>query len=381
MITEPKTALVADWLVTYAGAERVMTEILKVFPKSDLFAVIDFLSDESRQHFLGKHAQTTFIQKFPKAETKYRNYLPFMPLAIEQLDVSAYDVILSSSHAVAKGVLTGPDQLHISYVHSPIRYAWDLQHQYLRELGLTKGIKAIIVRWLLHKIRMWDYRTANGVDHFVANSKFIARRIHKVYGRDADVIYPPVDTDRFTLRENKDDFYFTASRMVPYKKIDLIVEAFSHMPNKKLVVIGDGPDMQKIKSKATSNIEILGYQPNSVMQDHMQRAKAFVFAAEEDFGITPVESQACGTPVIAFGKGGALETINSIHSANPTGAFFDKQEVSSVITAVEDFERNQDLFLPENCRNQALKFSNQRFHTEIEQYVQQKWVAKKESMQ
>ncbi|WP_336151527.1 glycosyltransferase family 4 protein [Acinetobacter ursingii] len=380
MITEPKTALVADWLVTYAGAERVMTEILKVFPKSDLFAVIDFLSDESRQHFLGKHAQTTFIQKFPKAETKYRNYLPFMPLAIEQLDVSAYDVILSSSHAVAKGVLTGPDQLHISYVHSPIRYAWDLQHQYLRELGLTKGIKAIIVRWLLHKIRMWDYRTANGVDHFVANSKFIARRIHKVYGRDADVIYPPVDTDRFTLRENKDDFYFTASRMVPYKKIDLIVEAFAHMPNKKLVVIGDGPDMKKIKSKATSNIEILGYQPNSVMQDYMQRAKAFVFAAEEDFGITPVESQACGTPVIAFGKGGALETINAIHSANPTGAFFDKQEVSSVIAAVEGFEQNSDLFLPENCRNQALKFSNQRFHSEINQYVQQKWAVKKESM-
>lgn len=368
-----KTVIVADWLVTYAGAEKVISEMLKVFPKSDLFAVIDFLSDESRQHFLGKHAQTTFIQKFPKAETKYRNYLPFMPLAIEQLDVSAYDVILSSSHAVAKGVLTGPDQLHISYVHSPIRYAWDLQHQYLRELGLTKGIKAIIVRWLLHKIRMWDYRTANGVDHFVANSKFIARRIHKVYGRDADVIYPPVDTDRFTLREKKDDFYFTASRMVPYKKIDLIVEAFAHMPNKRLIVIGDGPDMQKIKSKATSNIEILGYQPNNVMQDHMQRAKAFVFAAEEDFGITPVESQACGTPVIAFGKGGALETINSIHSANPTGTFFDKQEVSSVIAAVDDFEQNRDLFLPENCRNQALKFSNQRFHSEINQYVKQKW--------
>lgn len=377
----PKTVIVADWLVTYAGAERVISEMLQVFPKADLFSVIDFLSDESRQHFLGKHAQTTFIQKFPKAETKYRNYLPFMPLAIEQLDVSAYDVVLSSSHAVAKGVLTGPDQLHISYVHSPIRYAWDLQHQYLRELGLTQGIKALIVRWLLHKIRMWDYRTANGVDHFLANSKFIARRIKKVYGRDSDVIYPPVDTDRFTLQENKDDFYFTASRMVPYKKIDLIVEAFAQMPDKKLVVIGDGPDMQKIKSKATSNIEILGYQSNQVMQDHMQRAKAFVFAAEEDFGITPVESQACGTPVIAFGKGGALETINSIHSANPTGAFFDKQEVSSVITAVEDFERNQDLFLPENCRNQALKFSNKRFHTEIEQYVQQKWVAKKESMQ
>ena len=371
-----KIAVVADWLVTYAGAEKVISEMLKVFPQSELFAVIDFLSDESRQHFLGKHAHTTFIQKFPKAETKYRNYLPFMPLAIEQLDVSAYDVILSSSHAVAKGVLTGPDQLHISYVHSPIRYAWDLQHQYLRELGLTHGVKALIIRWLLYKIRMWDYRTANGVDHFVANSKFIARRIKKVYGRESDVIYPPVDTDRFTLCENKDEFYFTASRMVPYKKIDLIVEAFSNMPNKKLIVIGDGPDMQKIKSKAASNVEILGYQSNQVMQDHMQRAKAFVFAAEEDFGITPVESQACGTPVIAFGKGGALETVNAKLNEQPTGIFFDKQEVASLISAVENFENNSGLYLPENCRQHALKFSNQRFHSEIEQYVKQKWEAK-----
>ena len=369
-------AIVSDWLVTYAGAERVISEMLKVFPKSDLFAVIDFLSDESRQHFLGKHAQTTFIQKFPKAETKYRNYLPFMPLAIEQLDVSAYDVVLSSSHAVAKGVLTGPDQLHISYVHSPIRYAWDLQHQYLRELGLTQGIKTLIVRWLLHKIRMWDYRTANGVDHFVANSKFIARRIKKVYGRDSDVIYPPVDTDRFTLRENKEDFYFTASRMVPYKKIDLIVEAFAQMPNKKLVVIGDGPDMQKIKSKATSNIEILGYQSNQVMQDHMQRAKAFVFAAEEDFGITPVESQACGTPVIAFDKGGSRETVIAEVENNPTGILFDQQSVTSVINAVELFEQRQDIYLPQNCRNNALRFSNQRFELELEKYVTQKWQIK-----
>lgn len=369
-------AIVSDWLVTYAGAERVISEMLKVFPKSDLFSVIDFLSDESRQHFLGKHAQTTFIQKFPKAETKYRNYLPFMPLAIEQLDVSAYDVILSSSHAVAKGVLTGPDQLHISYVHSPIRYAWDLQHQYLRELGLTQGIKALIVRWLLHKIRMWDYRTANGVDHFVANSKFIARRIKKVYGRDSDVIYPPVDTDRFTLRKNKDDFYFTASRMVPYKKIDLIVEAFAQMPDKKLVVIGDGPDMQKIKSKATSNIEILGYQSNQVMQDHMQRAKAFVFAAEEDFGITPVESQACGTPVIAFGKGGSRETVIAEVENNPTGVLFDQQSVKSVIDAVKLFEQKQDIYLPQNCRNNALRFSNQRFELELEKYVTDKWQIK-----
>jgi glycosyltransferase involved in cell wall biosynthesis len=372
-MNEFKIAFIADWLVTYAGAERVMCEMLKVFPKADLFSVIDFLSDDSRQHFLGKHATTSFIQKLPNAEKKYRNYLPLMPLAIEQLDVSAYDVVLSSSHAVAKGVLTGPDQLHISYVHSPIRYAWDLQHQYLRELGLDKGIKAIIVRWLLHKIRMWDYRTANGVDHFVANSQFIARRIKKVYGRSADVIYPPVETDRFTIGESKEEFYFTASRMVPYKKIDLIVEAFSQMPNKKLVVIGDGPDMEKIKSKAKSNVEILGYQSNEVMQDCMRRAKAFVFAAEEDFGITPVEAQACGTPVIAFGKGGALETVNSDLLNKPSGLFFGHQDVQSILKAVHLFESHVDLYLPENCRANAIKFSDARFREEFNQYVADKW--------
>ncbi|QJB49868.1 glycosyltransferase family 4 protein [Acinetobacter sp. NEB149] len=368
-----KIAFVADWLVTYAGAEKVISEMLKVFPQSELFSVIDFLNDDARAKMLNKRAQTTFIQKLPNAEKKYRNYLPLMPLAIEQLDVSNYDIILSSSHAVAKGVLTGPDQLHISYVHSPIRYAWDLQHQYLKELGLNKGIKSLIIRWLLHKIRMWDYRTANGVDHFVANSQFIARRIKKVYGREADVIYPPVETNRFTLQENKEDFYFTASRMVPYKKIDLIVEAFAHMPNKKLVVIGDGPDMEKVKAKAKGNIEILGYQSNEVMQDCMRRAKAFVFAAEEDFGITPVEAQACGTPVIAFGKGGALETVNSDLLNKPSGLFFGHQDVQSIVKAVHQFESHVDLYLPENCRENAIKFSDARFREEFNQYVADKW--------
>lgn len=371
-----KVAFIADWLVTYAGAERVMSEMLKVFPKADLFSVIDFLSDDSRENFLGKKATTTFVQNLPMAEKKYRNYLPLMPFAIEQLDVSEFDIILSSSHAVAKGVLTGPDQLHISYVHSPIRYAWDLQHQYLRELGLDKGIKAIIVRWLLHKIRMWDYRTANGVDYFIANSKFIARRIKKVYGREADVIYPPVDTNRFTLCEQKENFYVTASRMVPYKKMDLIVEAFSSMPDKKLIVIGDGPDLEKVKLKAKSNIEILGYQSNKVMQDYMRRAKGFVFAAEEDFGITPVEAQACGTPVIAFGKGGALETVNSDLGKNPTGIFFDKQNIQSIVESINKFEKNQDRYIPENCRANALRFSNERFRNELMSYVDEKWQAR-----
>lgn len=375
MSHDVSVGIVADWLVTFAGSEKVIAEFIKLYPNADIYSVVDFLSDESRKKFYGKEATTSFIQRLPFAKKKYQQYLPLMPLAIEQLDVTGHDIVLSSSHAVAKGVLTGPDQLHISYVHSPIRYAWDFQHQYLREAGLNKGLKGKLARWFLHKIRIWDYRTANGVDHFIANSQFIARRIKKVYGRDADVIYPPVDVERFTLQENKEDFYFTASRMVPYKRIDLIVEAFSQMPDKKLVVIGDGSEMAKIKSRAGSNIEILGYQPDDVMQDYMRRTRAFVFAAEEDFGITPVEAQASGTPVIAFGKGGVLETIRPYGERNATGVFFSEQTAESLINAVRHFDTIKDSILPKDCRENALKFSAQRFHDELDEYIKKKWQA------
>lgn len=366
---ELNVGIVADWFITYAGSEKVVAEFLDVFPEAELYSVVDFLSSENKSHFKNKNITTTFIQNFPFARKKYQSYLPFMPLAIEQLDVSKHDVILSSSHAVAKGVLTGPDQLHISYIHSPIRYAWDLQHQYLRESNLHKGFKGLLAKWILHNIRIWDCRTSNGVDHFIANSKFIARRIKKVYGRNADVIYPPVDVERFTLNENKEQYYFTASRLVPYKRIDLIVEAFSHMKDKKLVVIGDGPEMNKIKAKATPNIEILGYQSNSVMVDYMRNARAFVFAAEEDFGITPVEAQSCGTPVIAYGKGGALETIRPIGVEKATGVFFYNQDVKSIIDSVNFFEQHSDEIILSDCRLNALKFSEQRFKEEIKEYV------------
>ncbi len=366
---ELNVGIVADWFITYAGSEKVVAEFLDVFPEAELYSVVDFLSSENKSHFKNKNITTTFIQNFPFARKKYQSYLPFMPLAIEQLDVSKHDVILSSSHAVAKGVLTGPDQLHISYIHSPIRYAWDLQHQYLRESNLHKGFKGLLAKWILHNIRIWDCRTSNGVDHFIANSKFIARRIKKVYGRNADVIYPPVDVERFTLNENKEQYYFTASRLVPYKRIDLIVEAFSHMKDKKLVVIGDGHEMNKIKAKATSNIEILGYQSNSVMVDYMRNARAFVFAAEEDFGITPVEAQSCGTPVIAYGKGGALETIRPIGVEKATGVFFYNQDVKSIIDSVNFFEQHSDEIILSDCRLNALKFSEQRFKEEIKEYV------------
>ena len=379
MSQKPNVGIVADWLVTYAGAERVIKEFLDIFPESELYSIVDFLQPEARNELHGKHAVTSFIQNLPKSKNNYQKYLPLMPLAIEQLDVSSHDIILSSSHAVAKGILTGPDQLHISYVHSPIRYAWDLQHQYLREAGFNKGIKASIVKCLLHKIRLWDYRTANGVDHFIANSQFISRRIKKVYNRESTVIYPPVDVERFTLNDKKEDYYFTASRMVPYKRIDLIVEAFSKMPEKKLIVIGDGSEIGKVKSKASKNVEILGYQPNHIMLEHMQNAKAFVFAAEEDFGITPVEAQACGTPVIAFGKGGSLETIRPLGVDNPTGLFFSEQTIESIISQVNAFERNVEIFEPENCRLNSLRFSSLRFKNEMDNFINDKWLKFQES--
>jgi glycosyltransferase involved in cell wall biosynthesis len=369
-----RIAVVHDWLVTHAGAEKVLGEILAAFPCADVFSLVDFVPLAQRSFLAGKSVRTSFIQHLPWARSKYRSYLPLMPLAVEQLDVSAYDLVISSSHAVAKGVLTGPDQLHVCYCHTPIRYAWDLQHQYLKEAGLEKGIKAWMARWLLHKIRLWDVRTANGVDNFVANSNFIRRRIHKVYRREAQVIYPPADVERFALNETKEDFYCTASRMVPYKKMPMIVDAFRRMPDRRLVVIGDGPDMAQCRELAGPNVQIMGYQSDEVLRDHMQRAKAFVFAAEEDFGITPIEAQACGTPVIAFGKGGALETVRGLAAAKPTGLFFDEQTPEALMEAVIQFEQTGAARIQaQACRENAERFSSKRFRQEFADFVTARW--------
>lgn len=354
-----KVAIVHDWLVAPGGAEKVLEQIVQCFPDADLFSLVDFLED--RAPVRGKPVTTSFIQRLPFARKRYRAYLPLMPIAVEQFDLSGYDLIVTSSYAVAKGVLVGPDQIHVSYVHSPMRYAWDLQHQYLREAHLTRGPRSWATRALLHYLRGWDARSANGVDCLIANSHFVARRMLKTYRREASVIAPPVDVDSFDLCEQKDDFYLTASRMVPYKRMDLIVEAFTALPQRRLVVIGDGPEMQKIREKAGPNVEILGYQSFAVLKDHMQRAKAFVFAAEEDFGIAVVEAQACGTPVIAYGKGGALETVVPLGEPQPTGVHFGQQSVSSLLEAVDRFERNRAAILPAVCRANAERFSAATF--------------------
>lgn len=359
-----KTAIVCDWLVTVGGAEKFLGHLLNCFPKADLFAVIDFVPTEQRAFLQEKKITTTFLQRFPLVKKFYRHYLPLMPLAIEQLDVSNYDLVISSSHAVAKGVLTGPDQLHISYVHSPMRYAWDLQHQYLRETGLDKKARGLLARYFLHKMRLWDNRTAQNVDYFVANSNFIQKRIWKTYKREATVIYPPIELDHFIPGKTKENFFLAISRMVPYKRMDLIVESFKHLPDKQLVVIGDGPDFQKVKCKAGKNVTLLGRQEQSIVIDYMQRAKALIFAAEEDFGLIPVEAQACGTPVIAFAKGGALETIQS-----NTGVFFDEQTIGSLCQGVMAFCNRRDEFTIENCVKNAARFSPTRFEKEFKAYI------------
>ncbi|MCG7601027.1 glycosyltransferase family 4 protein [Halomonas sp. McH1-25] len=363
-----KVALVVDWLTVYSGAERVVENIIETYPDADIFSLIDFLQADQRHFLKGRPITTSFIQKLPFAKEHYRNYLPLMPLAIEQLDVSGYDLVISSSHAVAKGIITGPNQVHVCYIHSPIRYAWDLQHQYLQESGLTKGPKSWLVRLVLHRLRDFDARTALGVDTFIANSCFIAKRVNKCYRRDAVIVYPPVNVDEFQCTKEKHDYYVVASRMVPYKRMDLVVRAFCGMPDKKLVVIGDGPEFSKVQAAArgAANVEVKGYLPFFEMKRYMQDAKAFVFAAEEDFGITPVEAMACGTPVIAFGKGGVLESVVS----GETGLFFEEQSESSIKQAVNVFEENSGGFTPEACRKRAEEFSSDVFKIEFKKAVE-----------
>lgn len=351
----------------YTGSEKVVEGISEVYP-SPIFSLIADKGILKGTPLENAEIKTSFIQRMPMGTKWYQLYLPLYPLAVEQFDLAGYDVVISSSHTVAKGVLTKPDQLHICYCHTPMRYVWDLYYDYLRDTGLEKGLRSKIVRLIFHYLRMWDTSTVPRVDHFIANSMHVARRIKKLYGRDSAVIYPPVDVDSFSLCTKKENFFLAASRLVQYKKMDLIVEAFSRMPEERLVVIGDGPDMKKIKGKAAKNVEIIGYQANEVLADYMQRAKAFVFAANEDFGIVPVEAQACGTPVIAYGRGGVTETVMD----GETGILFHEQTADSLIDAVKKFQRTASAFDPAAMRRNAERFSKDRFKTELRDFVQEK---------
>jgi glycosyltransferase involved in cell wall biosynthesis len=368
---ELKYALVHEWLTPKAtgGSELVVKEILSHI-EADLYALIDFESINPESYLYGRSIGTTFLQKFPLARNGVQKYLPLLPLAIEQLNLKQYDVILSSSHAVAKGVLTNPYQLHICYCHTPMRYAWDLTFDYLDNSPSGTGWRGAIARYLLHRLRQWDVITANRVDYFIANSHHTANRIWRCYRRRAEVIYPPVDIDRFSFEIEKEDFYLTVSRLVSYKQICLIVEAFDRL-QKPLVIIGEGEQLKQIRQLAKSNIQVLGLQPREVVEKYMAKAKAFVYAACEDFGIALVEAQACGTPVIAYGRGGALETVIDIrqNAKEGTGCFFDKQEATALVEAVETFEKLKNSISSENCRLQAAKFKPTIFKKSYLEFV------------
>ncbi len=357
-----RVAIVHEWLEHYAGSERVLAQLLTCYPEADLFAVVDFLPAEERGFLEGRKVTTSFIQKLPLARSRFRNYLQLMPIAVEQFNLAGYDLVLSSHHAVAKGVITGPDQVHVSYVHSPMRYAWDLQAQYLRESRLEHGVKSLYVRWLLHKLRIWDVSSANSVDVFVANSHYVARRIRKAYRREAVIVAPPVAVQDFVQGQEPRNGFLVASRFAPYKRVELIVEAFRRMPQHQLTVLGAGTN-QSLITQAAQNAPNITLRPPA-QQDElvrlMQGARAMLFAAEEDFGITTVEAQACGTPVIAFGKGGTRDII--VAGAEPqTGILFDAQTPEAIIDALSRFEAAEAQLSPAACRENALRFSEENF--------------------
>ena len=363
-------AIVHDWLDTWGGAELALAELLALYPDADVFTLVDFMSLAERARLGARTIRTSFIQRLPFARKRFRRYLPLFPRAVEQFDVSGYDVVISSSHAVAKGVRTSPTQLHICYCYTPMRYAWDLQDDYLRQVGLDRGLKGIAVRRMLAHLREWDRATAARVDHFVAISQTIADRIRRSYGRESTVIFPPVAVPARPIADDRGDAYVTVSRLVPYKRVDLIVSAFRLLPDRELIVMGDGPEMERVKAAAGPNVRLLGRVEDDERDRWLATARGFIFVADEDFGIAPLEAQARGTPVIAFGQGGAAETIRGLDTAQPTGVLFSEQTAESIAAAVRTFEAHAHRITSDACHANAERYSAQRFRNEFAAFVE-----------
>lgn len=363
-----RVAVVHDWLYTICGAERVLCEILRCYPRADVFALFDFLTPADRARLGVGQVRTSFLQEMPFVQNHHRLFLPLMPIAIEQFDLSDYDLVISSSYAVAKGILTSPDQVHVAYIHSPVRYAWDMQHSYLRESGLSRGLKSMLARIVLHRIRMWDTRTAHGPDEMIANSAFVAKRIQKIYGRRAHVIYPPVTLSERMGGARRGGHFLAASRLVPYKNIEAVVRAFALLPDLKLVVAGDGPEAPRLRKMASQNVSFVGYVPDAQLRDLMATARAFVFAAEEDFGIIPVEALSEGTPVLALSRGGVRETVTTALNRR-TGMFFPHATPGEIAACVRNFVAQEGAFSADDCRMQASRFSARRFREEFKAFV------------
>lgn len=366
-VSQRKVGIVHDWLPLVGGGERVLEQIVAEFPDSKIYTVFDFLSKEQRDFLShGNQIESSSLNRLPFVRKYYRSLLLMCTREIEKFDVTGHEIVISSSAAFAKGVLTSPDQKHVAYIHSPARYAWDLAHEYVSSISGPLGpIKRVIAREMMHRFRIWDMRTIDSVDRFVVNSKFIQRRVWKLYRRESEVVYPPVDIHALTLNESPSDYYVTASRMVPYKRIPLIVEAFAKRPRLRLKVIGDGPEMAIVKRLATPNVEILGHVNSQTMSEILRNAKCFVFAAKEDFGIAPVEAQACGTPVIGLGEAGTAETVVPLTQPNPTGIWFQQQTLEDICGAIDRFEAEGTQIKRLDCRINAEKFSPELFRERL----------------
>lgn len=355
-----KVAIIHYWLVNMRGGEKVLEELCAIFPNAEIYThVLDKSAMSSR--ILNHKIQTSFINKLPGAVRHYQKYLPLMPLALEQLDLSGYDLVISCESGPAKGVITSPDCVHICYCHTPMRYLWDMYHEYL-------NTQNVFIRWimrpLMHYLRLWDFASAARVDYFIANSNYVAKRIRKYYKREAQVIYPPVNTKAFSISDKQGDFYLFVGQLVPYKKADLVVETFNKI-DKQLVVIGDGEQLQLLKKMAKNNIQILGKQSFVVIKQHMATCKALIFPGVEDFGMVPVEVMASGRPVIAYRKGGAVETVVE----NETGIFFDEQSAAALVAAMHRFEEIQDQFDPFRIVEHARRFDVSQFKDKINIYL------------
>jgi glycosyltransferase involved in cell wall biosynthesis len=312
--------------------------------------------------------KTSFIQNLPFSKKKYRKYLPLFPMAIERFSMKGYDLILSCSHCVAKGIIPPPDALHVSYLLTPMRYAWDMYGEYFGEN------KNRIIPFFIHYLRMWDVTSSQRVDHFLCISKHVKNRIMKFYRREAEVIHPPVNINRFRVQKKKEDFFLIVSSFAPYKKINLAIETFNRI-GYPLKIVGSGPEEKKLKSMAKSNVEFLGWQPDEVVADYYSKCRALIFPGEEDFGIVPLEAMACGRPVIAFGRGGALESIISYDQqskADPTGLFFNEQNVDSLIEAIERFSKIEKEFDPLAMRNHALQWDREIFKETVKKNILEK---------
>jgi len=362
-----KIALVHYWLTGMRGGEKVVRSICDIYPGIDIYTLVyneKKIADSIKKHKI----HTSFIQRLPFSKKKYRFYLPFMPIAVEQFNLSEYDIVISSESGIAKGVLTKPETCHICYCHTPMRYIWNMYFDYLEneKLGL---FKRNFIRMYFNYLRLWDVVSSYRVDYFISNSYNVKKRILKYYKRDSTVIYPPVDVDDFKFTPKKQDYYLVVSQLVSYKRIDLAVRAFNKI-DRELIIIGEGPESKRLKKIAGSNIKFIGWQSGKTLNEYYANARAFIFPGEEDFGITAVEAQASGTPVIGYGKGGLLETVIN----KETGFFFYEQKTEDLIEAVESFESNSVKFDSYKIRENSLKFSRKNFEKALKEFVEEKYL-------